>query len=91
MKYYPLYPKSEDIYNLMDNLSKINSTYAKAVRIKPETAKVLSRYSTIRLLKKMDYIDIANCSAGKKRSILFVHPFLKIDKYKNGFIIKPYL
>lgn len=93
MKYLPLYPKSEEIYNIMDNLSKINSTYAKAMRIKSESARILGRYSVIRNLKKMDYIDIANCncSSGKGRSIIYIHPFLKIEKYKNGFIIKPYL
>jgi hypothetical protein len=91
MKYNPIYPKSEDIYNLMDNLSKINSPYAKTIRIKPKTAQNFGRYSVIRKLTKMDYIDIANCSSGKKHSILYIHPCLKIEKYKNGFILKPKL
>lgn len=85
---YELYPKSMDVFNAINNCYKMKTKYPRAIRIQPETAKKLVRYSVIRELQRLDYIDIAGRQTGKRRSILYMQPhtLLKIDKSKRGFI-----
>lgn len=78
-----LYSKTPDVDKLFDNLSKMNSIHGRAMRIQPDTARVLSRYKAIRILSEKEYIDIySKRKHGKFKSLIYISPNLSFQK--NG-------
>lgn len=82
----PLRPRTEEIHKLMERLIKLdNPKYPKSVRITPNIAESLSKYKTIRQLYDMDLCDIARKTRGKRRSILYIPPHVKITKKEGRY------
>ena len=88
MKGFYFNPDDPQVKNLFTRFSQIDKNlYGIGARISPSMASRLSQYKAIRRMSHMDLIDIVCKKNGKKRSILYIPPPIKIKKVDNHFVI----
>ena len=66
-----LYPKNKDVERLLENFYKMNIPYNKALSTKPDIARELSRYKTIRNLSRSNLVNIIGKSGSGSSWVVF--------------------
>jgi hypothetical protein len=89
MRYISLYPKSQEIRDVMNRLSSMENIHGIAMRTTPRTAVTLCHHKAIRELASMDKIDIATKHNGQRRSIIYIPPGVRIVQKEGKFYIYP--